>query len=169
MSFSFFVINGKIPAVKLKAKLNAGLIPGSELIKRDDKRIIGIKYDKKGYWDGFIEKGNVVEFTEYAGGHGSDKAQDKLRERLEYLFRCEITMDEDEYAAWVKKSTGKALPKDPHADCDEVVYSKEFPKGKCIGNRSVSMDKLLGFKKQSPSPKKKLGVESVDLIKSVWG
>lgn len=131
MSLSFYVINGKIPAVRLRAKLSAGLILGSDLVKGTKRNIVGIQYDKNGFWEGFVEKGNVVEFTEYAGGHGSDKAQNKLIKQIEFFFRCNITMDEDEYDQWTVKTTGKHLPKDPHAGCMEVMYSKEHPKGKC--------------------------------------
>lgn len=131
MSLSFYVI-GKIPAAKLKNVLTSGKIKDSSLVKGSKRNIVGIQYDKKGFWEGFVEKGYVVEFTEYAGGHGSDKAQDKLREQLERTFRCEITMDIDEYDAYVKKTTGKGLPKDPHAGCSEIEYSKKYPKGRCM-------------------------------------
>ena len=132
MSLDFWVVHGNIPATGLKSAIQSGKIKGVKLIPQKGK-YFAIQYDKKGIWNAEeFYKGNVTWFVEYAGGHGTDKAQDKLKEQLEKTFKCEITMDEDEYARWVKKSTGKALPKDPHAGCDNIVYTKEFSEGKCM-------------------------------------
>jgi hypothetical protein len=132
MSFTLYVINGKIPETKLKQALMAGKIVGSKLVRGSKKGIVGIQYDATGFWEGFVEKGNVVEFTEYAGGHGKDSAMDKLLRQLETTFHCDITADEDEYNEWTIKTTGKPLPKDPFPNCNTVEYSKKYPKGHCV-------------------------------------
>ena len=133
MSLSFYVINGKIPAVTLKNTLLKNGISGSTYLPNKDRKLIGIKYDKTGVWWGYIDKnGNVIEFTEYAGGHGNDTAENRLISQLEKKFKCEITMDIDELNAYVVKTTGKSLPKDPFAGCGTIEYSKKYPKGKCM-------------------------------------
>ena len=130
MSLDYWVVNGNIPVAKLKAALKQGKIVGSTLTKGG---YFAIKYDKTGLWNAEeIKKGNVTWFVEYAGGHGGNKAQDKLISQLERMFKCEITGDYDEYKKYTEKVTGKKFPKDPHAGCMEVMYSKEHPKGKCM-------------------------------------
>ena len=132
MSLSFYVINGKIPAIKLKALLATGRMVGVSQVRDKRRNIVMIKYDKTGYWEGYIDKGNVVEFTEYAGGHGKDKAQNGLIIQLERLFKCKITTNIDELNDYTIKTTGKPLEKDPHANCMEVIFNKEYPEGRCM-------------------------------------
>jgi hypothetical protein len=132
MSLDYWVVNGNIPVAKLKAALKQGKIVGSQLANIKIG-YFAIKYDKKGQWNAEeIRKGNVTWFVEYACCHGGDKAMDQLISQLERMFKCEITGDYDEYKKYTEKVTGKKFPKDPHAGCSEVMYNKEFPKGKCM-------------------------------------
>lgn len=132
MSFDFWVINGTIPANRLKTALKQGKIKGSQLANIR-YGYFAIKYDIKGQWNvEDIKKGNVIQFVEYACCHGSNKAGEYLQDQLERMFKCRITMDYDEYKEYTERITGKKFPKDPHAGCSEIMYTKEFPKGKCM-------------------------------------
>lgn len=188
MSLDFWVINGKIPSTALKSAIRSGKIKGVKLIPQKGE-FFAIQYDKNGVWNAEdFYKGNVTWFVEYAGGHGNDKAMDRLITQLETVFKCEITMDEYEYSTWVKKTTGKALPKDPHAGCNEVEYTKDYPEGKCVGNHAISIDRLLfggSILKQKSNtktepktiksdtktkPKTSSTIKSdIDLVRSLWG
>jgi hypothetical protein len=146
MSLDIWVINGHIPERGLKSALTQGKIKGSRLEQIKNARF-GIRYDKHGVWTvEEVKKGNVTWFKEWAGGHGSEQAMQRLIDQLEKIFHCDITADYDDYKEWVKKSTGKPVPKDPFEGCGTIIYDKKHPDGYCADSpRSFSHKPVVGM------------------------
>jgi hypothetical protein len=85
-------------------------IPGVSYRPNKDRKLVGMQFDKKGELWGYIDKGKVVEFTEYAGGHPSINAVWNTIKLLEKKFRCEIVSEETAEEMEQEESRKKGKP-----------------------------------------------------------